>query len=165
MESAGAGVDTVRKGQRVEKIFQAMRAQYERTKLSIVTINGCFDILHVGHLDLLRVAVCQAGNDYVFLALTQDDYIRKTKGANRPFNCFADRMQMLLALRYRLHVFPWDAANYLDFFSRIPCPFMLVKEAEYVAPPGMERIPHTLVGAGKRLGVCSTELGKKEYGG
>jgi rfaE bifunctional protein nucleotidyltransferase chain/domain len=60
--------------------------------------NGCFDILHVGHVQLLS----QARNrcDVLFVALESDASVKKTKGVNRPFNEEESRIALLSATRF-----------------------------------------------------------------
>jgi len=66
--------------------------------MKIVSVNGCFDLVHAGHLDLLKFAKSQG--DKLIVLLNSDESIRKLKGPTRPINCQSDRVQMLLAIRY-----------------------------------------------------------------
>lgn len=61
--------------------------------MKIGFINGCFDILHVGHLRMFNC--CKKQVDTLIVAIDSDDRIRKSKGASRPINCLADRVEML----------------------------------------------------------------------
>ena len=61
-------------------------------------VNGCFDVLHVGHLNLFKF--CRSQCDYLIVAIDTDERVRATKGSNRPFNSLEDRKAMLMALRY-----------------------------------------------------------------
>jgi rfaE bifunctional protein nucleotidyltransferase chain/domain len=63
----------------------------------IVLTNGCFDILHVGHVDYLERA--RALGDILVVAVNSDASVRGLKGPNRPVNCEADRARILCALR------------------------------------------------------------------
>jgi len=47
-------------------------------------INGCFDILHHGHIELIKY--CKSECDYLIVGIDSDSMIKKRKGANRPFN-------------------------------------------------------------------------------
>ena len=68
------------------------RAKGER----IVMTNGCFDVLHPGHIRYLEQA--RALGDRLIVAVNDDDSVRRLKGSNRPINPLADRMAMLAAL-------------------------------------------------------------------
>tara|TARA_Y100001973_G_C5206516_1_gene341830 strand:- start:2960 stop:3352 length:393 start_codon:yes stop_codon:yes gene_type:complete len=57
-------------------------------------VNGCFDILHIGHLRLLEYARSTA--DKLIVALDSDERVKQSKGFDRPFNTLADRKEMLL---------------------------------------------------------------------
>ena len=63
----------------------------------IVLTNGCFDILHAGHVHLLEEAAAQG--DRLIVALNDDDSVRRLKGAPRPVNTLADRARVIGALR------------------------------------------------------------------
>lgn len=64
--------------------------------MKVVLVNGCFDILHVGHIEHLREA--RAMGDRLIVSLTVDEGVKK-KGGNRPFNVWEDRAKMLRELR------------------------------------------------------------------
>ena len=53
-------------------------------KKKIVFTNGCFDIVHVGHLALLNEA--KALGDYLIVGLNSDDSVKRLKGSERPIN-------------------------------------------------------------------------------
>ena len=63
----------------------------------IVFTNGCFDILHLGHVEYLNEA--RALGDALIIGLNSDASVKKLKGENRPINNENDRMQMLLNLK------------------------------------------------------------------
>jgi D-beta-D-heptose 7-phosphate kinase/D-beta-D-heptose 1-phosphate adenosyltransferase len=64
---------------------------------TIVMTNGCFDLLHSGHVAYLEQAK-QLG-DRLIIAVNDDDSVRRLKGVTRPMNELASRMQVLSALR------------------------------------------------------------------
>jgi rfaE bifunctional protein nucleotidyltransferase chain/domain len=68
----------------------------DRKFAKIALVNGCFDILHAGHIDYLRTA--RAMGDYLVVLLNSDASVRKLKGSGRPINCEADRAEVLSAL-------------------------------------------------------------------
>ena len=63
---------------------------------TIVLAGGCFDILHIGHIDFLNEA--KKRGDVLFVLLESDEIIRKIKGNNRPINTQVDRARILSAL-------------------------------------------------------------------
>lgn len=63
----------------------------------IVWSNGCFDILHAGHVEMLEYA--RSRGDRLFVGLDTDERIRANKAPGRPHNCLADRMRVVGALR------------------------------------------------------------------
>ena len=62
-----------------------------------VFTNGCFDILHIGHVRCLEYAKKQG--DYLIVGLNSDTSVKKLKGKDRPFNTQSLRKEMLEALR------------------------------------------------------------------
>src|SRR3989338_1588478 len=71
-------------------------ATLRRRGLSIVFTNGCFDILHVGHVKYLNQA--KSLGDILVIGLNDDASVRKLKGAGRPVNKGSDRAEILSAL-------------------------------------------------------------------
>lgn len=63
----------------------------------IVFTNGCFDILHIGHVEYLNEAKAQG--DVLIIGLNSDASIKVLKGSDRPINNEADRKEMLLNLK------------------------------------------------------------------
>ena len=80
------------------RLAERLRAQGKR----IVLANGCFDVLHVGHVRYLRDAR-QLG-DVLFLGLNDDAAVSRLKGAGRPVMPLHERVEMLQALRDVDHV-------------------------------------------------------------
>ncbi len=66
-------------------------------KKKVVFTNGCFDILHTGHVTYLQKAK-KLGN-YLVIGLNSDASVKRLKGADRPVNSEKDRMKVLGALR------------------------------------------------------------------
>lgn len=60
-------------------------------------VNGCFDLLHVGHIEMLEYAKSMC--DYLVVAVDTDERVRQSKGLTRPFNNVDDRQRMLIALK------------------------------------------------------------------
>ena len=71
---------------------QTLRDQHRR----LVVTNGCFDILHLGHVSYLEAA--RAQGEALLVAVNGDDSVRQIKGPDRPINSEADRAAVLAAL-------------------------------------------------------------------
>tara|TARA_B100000029_G_scaffold328282_1_gene320598 strand:+ start:3062 stop:3454 length:393 start_codon:yes stop_codon:yes gene_type:complete len=63
-----------------------------------VWTNGCFDVLHRGHIELFKFA--KSLGDYLVIGLDSDDKIKRDKGSGRPFNTYDDRREVLLSIKY-----------------------------------------------------------------
>ena len=73
-----------------------------RRQQKIVFTNGCFDILHAGHVRYLTAA--KSFGDVLIVGLNTDESVRKLKGASRPINNQFDRAEVLLGLKAVDHV-------------------------------------------------------------
>jgi rfaE bifunctional protein nucleotidyltransferase chain/domain len=67
--------------------------------------NGCYDILHPGHIELFRYA--KTLGDYLVVGIDSDERVSKSKGSSRPINRQEIRKYMLLAIKYvdEVHIF------------------------------------------------------------
>jgi len=74
----------------------AARLARERAGRSVALANGCFDVLHVGHVRLLREATGHA--DLLVVALNDDASVRAAKGPGRPLMPLPERMEIVAAL-------------------------------------------------------------------
>ena len=63
----------------------------------IVFTNGCFDILHVGHMTYLEEA--KEFGDYLFVGVNSDESVKRLKGPTRPINSEVDRAELLAGLK------------------------------------------------------------------
>jgi rfaE bifunctional protein nucleotidyltransferase chain/domain len=63
----------------------------------ISATNGCFDVLHIGHVRLLNRA--KLSGDFLVVGINSDEAVRKLKGPSRPFNNEQDRSEVLQSLR------------------------------------------------------------------
>ena len=78
---------------KISKIVTGLKAKGKK----IVFTNGCFDILHVGHVRYLKEA--KALGDILILGLNSDCSVKSLKGSNRPINNESDRAEVLSALK------------------------------------------------------------------
>ncbi len=93
-----------------------------------VFTNGCFDVLHPGHVALLRAA--RAHGDLLVVGLNSDDSVRRLKGPTRPYHTFADRAAVLAALEAVDFVVGFDEDTPLELIQRLT-PKVLVKGGDY----------------------------------
>jgi rfaE bifunctional protein nucleotidyltransferase chain/domain len=85
-------------GNIVSRDALADRVKAERAAgRTIAFANGCFDLLHVGHVRYLESAAQEA--DILIVAINDDDSVRRLKGEGRPVLSAADRAELVAALR------------------------------------------------------------------
>jgi len=94
----------------------------------IVTTNGCFDILHVGHVRYLEKA--KEFGDVLIIALNSDESVRKIKGPNRPINNENDRAEVLSALEFADYIILFDDESPQDLLAFIK-PDIHTKGSDY----------------------------------
>ncbi|MBL8999568.1 MAG: D-glycero-beta-D-manno-heptose 1-phosphate adenylyltransferase [Phycisphaerae bacterium] len=94
----------------------------------IVFTNGCFDILHAGHVHLLDQA--RAEGDFLIVATNTDEKVREFKGPNRPVNTLEDRVRVLAGLASVDAVVVFGEDTPAPLLERIR-PDVLVKGGEY----------------------------------
>lgn len=78
---------------KISEIVTSLKAKGKK----IVFTNGCFDILHVGHVRYLKEA--KALGDILILGLNSDSSVKSLKGSNRPINNESDRAEVLSSLK------------------------------------------------------------------
>ncbi|MCF7886604.1 MAG: D-glycero-beta-D-manno-heptose 1-phosphate adenylyltransferase [Candidatus Marinimicrobia bacterium] len=96
--------------------IQKLVRQLKNKNKTIVFTNGCFDILHVGHVVLLEKARSQG--DELILGLNTDESVQRLKGDKRPINFQDERARVLAGL---------EAVSYVTFFSE-DTPAELIQE-------------------------------------
>lgn len=95
---------------------------------TIVFANGCFDILHVGHVRYLRQAASLG--DLLIVGVNSDSSVRKIKGSSRPINSVNDRVQMLAAFDFIDYVVVFDEETPYEVIKAVQ-PDVLVKGGDY----------------------------------
>jgi len=97
-------------------------------KKKIVFTNGCFDLLHVGHIRYLSNA--KKLGDFLIVGLNSDESVKILKGQNRPINQFEDRAMLLSALRSVDLVIMFEEQTPENLINKI-VPDVLVKGGDY----------------------------------
>ena len=97
------------------RTLKAKLAQERKAGRKIVFTNGCFDILHAGHVSVLEFS--RAKGDVLVVGLNSDESVRRLKGPTRPVNKQADRALVLAAL---------ESGSYVSIFKE-DTPYNLIK--------------------------------------
>jgi D-beta-D-heptose 7-phosphate kinase/D-beta-D-heptose 1-phosphate adenosyltransferase len=93
-----------------------------------VFTNGCFDIFHPGHLEILEKARMQG--DFLFVGVNTDDSVKRLKGTARPVQPLESRVAVLSGLRSVDCVVPFSQDTPLELITEI-LPDVLVKGGDY----------------------------------
>jgi D-beta-D-heptose 7-phosphate kinase/D-beta-D-heptose 1-phosphate adenosyltransferase len=108
----------------------AVADAWRKAGRSIVFTNGCFDLLHPGHLALLEASAALGG--VLIVAINDDASVRALKGPGRPVYPAGERAELLLALRWVDAVTVFEEETPLRAIEMVR-PDVLVKGAEYGA--------------------------------
>ncbi len=117
-----------------EAVTTAKRLRKSGKKL--VTTNGCFDLLHVGHARSLAFARSQG--DVLFVGLNSDASVRANKGIGRPVVPARERAEMLAALSFVDYVFIFTTKTPIPWLLEIK-PHIHVKSSDYTIEQVIER--------------------------
>lgn len=133
----------------------AWRERLRKRGARIVFTNGCFDIVHAGHVEYLAWA--RAQGDALIVGLNSDDSVRRLKGEFRPVVSFGDRARVLCALRTVDAVVGFDEQTpeaLLDILK----PDIHVKSSQYREEDLPER--DVVLAAGGRIVLAPHVTGK-----
>jgi D-beta-D-heptose 7-phosphate kinase/D-beta-D-heptose 1-phosphate adenosyltransferase len=116
-----------------EKILTTEQARDARARLHtegkrLVFTNGCFDLLHVGHVRYLKEA--RALGDVLIVAINSDRAVRELKGAGRPIMSESERAEVLAALEAVSYVTVFDELSPRSLIAKL-LPDVLVKGGDY----------------------------------
>lgn len=112
--------------------------ELRRRGKKIVFTNGCFDILHAGHVRYLATA--KNFGDELIVGLNTDESVRRLKGAHRPINSQDDRAEVLLALKSVDHVIFFGEQTAENLIAEVK-PDVYVKGGDYT----LETLPEAKI--------------------
>lgn len=113
----------------LSKKLEALKSQGKK----IVFTNGCFDILHVGHVRYLRGA--KALGDVLVLAVNSDESVRRLKGKERPLLALTDRLGILSA---------FEMVDFVTAFEEDTVTPLLLKLKPHIQAKGTDYTPDTV---------------------
>lgn len=100
-------------------------------------MTGTFDVLHRGHIEVLKYA--KSLGDKLIVAVDTDDRVKRLKGISRPIYNLEDRISMLLAIRYVDNVVTFDSDEDLINLIRQTNPDVLLAGSDWKDKPGIGR--------------------------
>ena len=101
--------------------------------IQVVWTNGCFDVLHRGHVEMLQYA--KSLGDYLIVGIDSDDKVAKDKGPKRPYNTYEDRKFLLKALKPVDEVVKFDSPDQLETIIRSVSPHFMVIGSDWEGKP------------------------------
>jgi rfaE bifunctional protein nucleotidyltransferase chain/domain len=110
------------------KAIKSIVARLKTRRKKVVFTNGCFDILHVGHIRYLRKA--RSLGDILVVGLNTDRSVRQIKGEKRPIVPQEERAEVLAALEFVDYVVLFDEPDPFSLIEKVR-PTILVKGADW----------------------------------
>lgn len=101
--------------------------------MKIVFTNGCFDILHPGHIEMLKYA--KSLGDKVVVGIDSDERVKEKKGDLRPINTSEVRKEMLLAIRYVDAVYVFENDKQLKSLVKKFEPDIMIVGSDWMGKP------------------------------
>ena len=95
----------------------------------IIWINGCFDILHRGHIELFKYA--RSLGPRLIVGIDTDSRVKKAKGADRPYNSLDDRIYVLQSVRYIDEVVSFESDKQLEHCIQLYKPDIMVVGSDW----------------------------------
>ena len=118
--------------------------QFKESGKKVILTSGCFDILHVGHLENLKIA--KSLGEILVVCLSNDEQVRKLKGSTRPVNNYEDRINLFKTISYVDYIVLYSESNIeteetLDQIMKTVQPAIWAKGDEYIEAKIREKHP------------------------
>lgn len=119
--------------------------QMKQNKETIILTSGCFDILHVGHIQTLKQA--KSLGTKLIVCLSSDKQIKELKGSNRPINNNEDRLNLFKIINYVDYIMPYEEENIptegtLGNIMKLVDPDYWVKGTDYTKEAILKKHPY-----------------------
>ena len=98
-----------------------------------IIVNGTFDIVHRGHIEMLNYA--KSLGDYLLVCIDTDKRVKELKGESRPVNSHEDRKFMLSNMKCVDAVWLFDSSDELEYICKLYRPHVMVKGSDYQGKP------------------------------
>ncbi|MFN2508250.1 MAG: adenylyltransferase/cytidyltransferase family protein [Chthoniobacterales bacterium] len=134
----------------------SVSARFRSEGKRLVATNGCFDLLHLGHVRYLHAA--RALGDALAVALNGDASVRALKGEGRPLNQESDRAELLAALACVDYVAIFHDIRAVEFLDRVR-PAIYVKGGDYKPDTLNAQERDVLEKIGAEIGIIPFEAG------
>lgn len=137
------------------------RAEQRAAGRKVVVTNGCFDLVHAGHVAYLEAS--RAEGDILLVGLNGDASVRALKGPERPLNSEADRAVVLAALEAVSAVAVFPETRAVRFLS-LAQPDIYIKGGDYTLDTINQDERRAVEGAGGRIAFIPFVAGKSTTG-
>ncbi|MGQ9617520.1 MAG: adenylyltransferase/cytidyltransferase family protein [Candidatus Aminicenantia bacterium] len=140
--------DKIKKLIELQKIVESLKDKGKR----IVLANGCFDLIHVGHIRYLRDA--KSKGDILIVALNSDKSVRALKGEGRPLMNELERAEILSSFEFVEYIVIFDEKDVSRVLIELK-PHIHAKGSDYTEETVPER--ETVLSYGGKIAICGGE--------
>lgn len=140
----------------IEGLQQIVHKAKENNQ-KIVWTNGCFDIIHTGHIKVLKEA--KSAGDILIVGIDSDDSIRKLKGDLRPINTEEERAEVLSSLKYVDYITLFEFGSVKDILDTLK-PDIYVKGGDYTIDSINQEERKVVESYGGKIILVPPEIGK-----
>jgi len=141
--------------------LEAWRHAVRTSGRKLVVTNGCFDLLHAGHVSYLEQA--SSHGDLLLIGVNGDEGVRGLKGPGRPINCEADRALLLAALESVSAVSIFPEVRAINFLHAAR-PDIYIKGGDYTLETLNQEERKVVEGCGGRIAFIPFVKGKSTTG-
>lgn len=110
------------------KHFLELKKKFKKNKKKLVVTNGCYDLIHPGHIRILRES--KKIGDVLVVLINSDKSVKKNKGSMRPIQKQKDRVEILTSIKYVDFVIMFDNKTPSSLYKKL-LPDVLTKGSEY----------------------------------
>ncbi len=110
------------------KNFLKLRKKFKKNKKKIVITNGCYDLIHPGHIRILRES--KKEGDVLVVLINSDKSVKNNKGSTRPIQNQVDRIEILSSIKYVDFVIMFNNKTPTNLYKKL-LPDVLTKGSEY----------------------------------
>jgi len=141
--------------------LKLIREEYRRKGKRFVWTNGCFDLLHLGHVRYLKKA--KELGDYLAIGINNDESVKKLKGENRPINSETDRAEVLSSLEQVDCVYVFSELSVEKYLKELQ-PDVFVKGGDYTLATINQNERRIIEGYGGKIALIPLTEGKSTSG-
>ena len=131
-------------------------SEFSQVSLPTIWVNGCFDVIHAGHIDMIEYA--KSLGQRLIIGLDTDERVQSNKGPSRPINTLALRIKVMESIRFVDHVVSFGSVDELTAQIRSSSADTIVVGEEYKGRVIGADIVNNVVFYPRKYGLSTTSI-------